>query len=200
MARGQGGSLRAQERRPLTTRSALVPRHACSGPFVIPAGPSVIPAGPPCHSRRSPSVIPAGPPLSFPPVVSGNPVSFSSVPSFTWSRMEKALDSRLKMSGMTEGIEDVGNDRAESCTPAWEKPWILQAFCHACSVPFGMPARSSLSFLRVLSVRPAGPPLSFPPVVSGNPVSFSFVPSFMGSCMGKALDSRLKMSGMTAGD
>ena len=37
------------------------------------------PPAPLCHSRRSPSVIPAGPPLSFPPVVSGNPVSFFSV-------------------------------------------------------------------------------------------------------------------------
>ncbi len=50
------------------------------------------------------------PPLSFPPVspitnvgdkVSGNPVSFSSVPSFVWPCM--GMDSRLKTSGMTEG-------------------------------------------------------------------------------------------------
>ena len=42
-----------------------------------------------CHSRRPPSVIPAGPPLSFPQVVSGNPVSCSSVPSFVWACMGK---------------------------------------------------------------------------------------------------------------
>ena len=70
-----------------------------------------------------PSVIPAGPPLSFPPVspitnvgdkVSGNPgacfVVVFVVPLFVWACMGEDLDSRLKMSGMTEG-GIVGNDR-----------------------------------------------------------------------------------------
>ena len=39
------------------------------------SGPSVIPA-------LTLSIVPPAPPLSFSPVVSGNPVSFSSVPSF----------------------------------------------------------------------------------------------------------------------
>ena len=154
---------------------------------------------------------------------------------------------------------------AESCAPAWEQPWILQAFWHACSGPFVMPRQPSpqtspvrgegsgcdsvmpagpfcharwsplscplgpsvhlagslcpscwvplsiplgppLSILPGPSVHPAGspvhpagPPLSFPPVVSGNPVSFFSVPLFGWPCMGKAVDSRLKMSGMTEG-
>ena len=46
--------------------------------------------------------MPAGPPLSFPPVVSGNPVSCFFVPLFVWAGMGEDLDSRLKMSGMTE--------------------------------------------------------------------------------------------------
>ena len=84
--------------------------HSHSGPFGMHAlAPlvfaqvlSVIPAAPLCHSCRSTSVIRAGPPLSFPAVVSGNPVSFSSVPSFGWPCVGKAMDSRLKTSGMTE--------------------------------------------------------------------------------------------------
>ena len=71
-------------------------------PLSILPGPSVHPAGSPVHPAGSP-VHPAGPPLSFPPVVSGNPVSFFSVPLFGWPCMGKAVDSRLKMSGMTEG-------------------------------------------------------------------------------------------------
>jgi len=54
------------------------------------------------HARGSPSAIPAGlplsypllPPLSFPPVVSGNPVFFFSIPLFGWHAWEKAMDSR----------------------------------------------------------------------------------------------------------
>ena len=49
-----------------------------------------------------PSVMPVGPPLSFPPVVSGNPVFCFFVPLFVWAGMGEDLDSRLKMSGMTE--------------------------------------------------------------------------------------------------
>ena len=63
--------------------------------------PSVMPPGP-CPSRRAPLSC-RRPPLSFPPVVSGNPVSFSSIPSFVWLCMGKAMDSRLTMSGMTAG-------------------------------------------------------------------------------------------------
>ena len=43
-------------------------------------------------------------------------------------------------------------------------------------------------------------PLSFPQVFSGNPASFSLVPSFVCPCWEKLLDSRLKTSGMTEGD
>ena len=67
-------------------------------------------------------------------------------------------------------------------------------------VPPVMPALTSQSCPPVPLVMPLAPPLSFPPVVSGNPVSFSSVPSFVWPCMEKAMDSRLKMSGMTAGD
>ena len=61
------------------------------------------PAGPPCQSRCPLWHTRSVPPLSFPPVVSGNPVSFSSVHSFVWSCMGKAMDSRLQTSGMTAG-------------------------------------------------------------------------------------------------
>ena len=44
------------------------------------------PLYPLCHSRS--------PPLSFPPVVSGNSASFSSVLSFVCPCMENAVDSR----------------------------------------------------------------------------------------------------------
>ena len=44
----------------------------------------VIPTLPSRHSRLAPLVIPALSILSFPPVFSGNPVSFSSVLSFVW--------------------------------------------------------------------------------------------------------------------
>ena len=67
---------------------------------------SGIPLFPPSllSSPPLPSVIPALPILSFPPVFSGNPVSFSSVLSFVWPpNWEQPVDSRLKMSGMTEG-------------------------------------------------------------------------------------------------
>ena len=67
-------------------------------------------------------------------------------------------------------------------------------------VPPVMPALTSQSCPPVPLVMPLAPPLSFPPVVSGNPVSFSSVPSFVWPCMEKAMDSRFKMSGMTAGD
>ena len=79
-----------------------------AGPPVMPAGPPVMPAGPPVMPA-GPSVMPAGPPLSFPPVVSGNPVSCFFVPLFVWAGMGKDLDSRLKMSGMTErGLPTAG--------------------------------------------------------------------------------------------
>ena len=77
---------------------------------------------------------------------------------------------------------------------------LLWPLWHARSVPSVMPARPLPSFPLAPFCHPAGPLLSFPPVVSGNPESFSSVPSFGWSCMGKAMDSRLKMSGMTEGD
>ena len=50
-------------------------------------------------------------PLSFPQVVSGNPVSFSSVPSFVWACMGKSRGFPIKNVGNdSEGIENVGND------------------------------------------------------------------------------------------
>ena len=86
--------------------------------FVIPASPLCHAAGPLCHARRPLSVMPPGtlcharrPPLSFPPVspitnvgdkVSGNPASCFVVVLFVWACMGEDLDSRLKMSGMTE--------------------------------------------------------------------------------------------------
>ena len=70
-------------------------KRETGAPLSCPPGISVIPAGPLCHVCRAP--------LSFPPVVSGNPVSFSSVPSFVWACMGKTMDSRLKTSGMTAG-------------------------------------------------------------------------------------------------
>ena len=73
---------------------------------------------PPLSGQPVPTVMPAGfplscppvPPLSFPPVslitnvgdkVSGNPGSCSSVPSSGGPAWGKAVDSRLKTSGMT---------------------------------------------------------------------------------------------------
>ncbi len=155
-----------------------------AGLFVIPPVLSVIPAGPLCHARRAFSVMPAGPPLSFPPVspitnvgdkVSGNPGSCFVVLFVVWACMEEAMDSRLKMSGMTEGgIEGVGHDGRHA-----------RPLCHAAGLFVIPPAslsyrQSSLSCPPALFVMPAGPPLSFPPVspitnvgdkVSGNPGS-----------------------------
>ena len=90
-------------------------------------------------------LIPALATLSFPPVVSGNPVSFSSVPSFVWP-----------LHGNSHGfpIENVGNDRgrlrrsgmtwAESVWPCVGKTTdsasllscLLWPLCHTCSAPF----------------------------------------------------------------
>ena len=139
----------------------LPPGHARSLPSVMSAAPF-------CHVRRfSPSVIPA--------VFSGNPVSFLFCLFIRVALHGKALDSRLKMSGMTRG---------ELCVPAYP-------FCHACPSP-SVHARS------LPSVMPAGfPLLSCPPVLAGIQCFFSSVPSFVWPCLGKALDSRLKTSGMT---
>ena len=167
------------------------------------------------QARSGPLVIPAGPLLSFPPVspitnvgdkVSGNPVSCFVVPSFVCPCMGKAMDSRLttsgmtegglKASGMTEGLPGLFVMPRHPLTPALSRKGRgrRMRLCHA---------------RRAFSVMPAGPPLSFPPVspitnvgdkVSGNPGSCSSVPSFGWPCMGKAVDSRLKMSGMTEED
>ena len=89
------------------------------------------------------------------------------------------------MSGMTEGLL-----------------WVL---CHAPTPPHPGPlpegereTGAPLSCPPVLFVMPAGPPLSCPPVVSGNPVFFLFL--ICVGLHGKTMDSRLIMSGMTAGD
>ncbi len=193
--------------------------HACSVPLCqARRSPLSCPPVPPCHSRRSPSVIPAGFPLSFPPVppchsrrllagIQGLALlSLLRVVLHGKSRgfpIKNVGNDRRGINNVRNdrAIENVGNDRAESCAPAGEKPWILQAFCHACSVPLCQARRSP-------SVSPAGPPLSGPPVspitnvgdkVSGNPGSCSSVPSSGGPAWGKAVDSRLKTSGMTEG-
>ena len=99
-----------------------------AGLFVIPPVLSVIPAGPLCHARRPLSVMPPGPLCHS----RRFPLSFSCPPaSLCHSRrllagiqclallflyscgpcMEEAMDSRLKMSGMTEeGLNNVGHD------------------------------------------------------------------------------------------
>ena len=169
--------------------------HARRPPLACPPAPSGTPAGPLWHSRRSPFVMPVRafcharrPPLSFPPVFSGNPVFFSSVPVI-----------RVALHGKRHGfpIKNVGNDMGRNRvapherSPGFCKPFGMPALapCHARQTPLSCPSEPS--------VMPAGPPLSFPPVFSGNPVFFSSVPSFVWSCMGKGMDSRLKTSGMT---
>ena len=87
--------------------------------------------------------------------------------------------------GGAEGTEEAREGRASGFWPRETQPYKALA---PLSVPPGP------------SVMPAGPPLSCPPVFSGNPASFSSVPSFVWPCMGKAVDSRLKTSGMTEGD
>ena len=79
-----------------------------------------MPPGAPCHAAGSPPSCPPAPPLSCPPVVSGNPVFFSSVPFI-----------RVTLHGESHGfpINNIGNDNggsktsgmtgAESCGPAW---------------------------------------------------------------------------------
>ncbi len=122
-----------------------------------------------------PSVIPAGPPLSFPPVVSGNPASCFVVLSFVWPCMGKAMDSRLKTSGMTEG-----ELKASGMTECLLCLFVMPArpLCHS--------RQSSLSFPPAPSVMPAGPPLSFPPVVSGNPASCFVVLLFVWPLHGRS--------------
>ena len=86
------------------------------------------------------------PPLSFPQVSSGNPVLFFCPFLRVVPDWEKTLDSRLKMSGMTEGGggHDRGGDVGSSpVIPAIPRP----SFPHV-------------------------PPLSFPQGFSGNPVLF----------------------------
>ena len=150
---------------------------------VIPPGLFVMPAGLSLSYRR--------PPLSFPPAplchsrrllagIQHLALLFFFLCGPAW---RKDLDSRLKMSGMTEeGLNNVGHD--------------------------GRPARPLCHARRGLSVIPAGFPLSCPPVspitnvgdkVSGNPASCFVVLSFVWPCMGKTMDSRLKTSGMTEG-
>ena len=93
------------------------------------------------------------PPLSFPQGFSGNPVSFSSVPSFVWPHPGKVLGFPITNVGNDRrAIEQVGNARGQLNTSGTTDGEI---------------------------VGPRIPPLSFPQGVSGNPVSFSSVLSFV---------------------
>ena len=128
-----------------------------------PVSPPSFPPVPLCHSRES-----------------GNPESFSSVPSFV------CLPHGEKTSGFP--IKNVGNDREEGMSGMTAegmsglllsfplvplRPSHRSPFCPSRLAPSVLPAGLS-------SVLPAGPPPSFPPVpllsfpqvVSGNPVFF----------------------------
>ena len=74
-----------------------------------------------CHSRLIPLLsfppglllsFPLGLLLSFPQVVSGNPVSFSSVSSFVWPYLGRNPGFPIKNVG-NDREGDVGNDRRE---------------------------------------------------------------------------------------
>ena len=70
-------------------------------PLSCPLGPLSYPLVLHSHARWSSSVMPTGPSLSFPPVVSGNPVFFCSF--ICVGLQGKTMDSRLITSGMTAG-------------------------------------------------------------------------------------------------
>ena len=127
---------------------------------VMPAAlPSVNPAGSPfCHVRRfSPLLIPPVLPSVIPAGISRESSVFFFCPFIRAALHGKALDSRLKMSGMTRG---------ELCVPA----------CPLCHVR-------------------RFPPLSFPPVFSGNPVFFLFCPFIRAALPGKSLGFPIKNVG-----
>ena len=112
--------------------------------------------------------------------------------------MGKAMDSRLTMSGMTEGgLTTWGMTEGLLCLFVMPRHPLTPALSRK-----GEGAGCA-------SVMPAGSPLSFPPVspitnvgdkVSGNPVSCFVVLLFVWGCMGEAMDSRLPTSGMTEED
>ena len=106
-----------------------------------------------CHSRRPPPVIPASPLLSFPPVVSGNPVSFL-LPR-----------SRHPPNPVPPGPQ-LPAIPLDSCSPITNVGDRLRG--HDRSVRRGQPPRPTQTLLSF----PPVSPLSFPQVVSGNPRSF----------------------------
>ena len=114
--------------------------HARRPPLSCPPGLFVMPAGPLCHSRWPPSVIPAG---------CQRESSILLCCSFCLYGpcMGEAMDSRLKMSGMTEGGLNTGG-----MTEGMLCLFVMPAgpLCHVCW--------SSLSCRRGPSVIPAGFP------------------------------------------
>ena len=120
------------------TRSDLFVMPALA-PLSCPPAPSGTPAGPLWHSRRSPFVMPVRafcharrPPLSFPPVFSGNPVFFSSVPVI-----------RVALHGKRHGfpIKNVGNDMGGIVWPRMREA-LDSASLLACLLwPLVMPVR-----------------------------------------------------------
>ena len=157
-----------------------------------------MPAGPLCHSRRLLAGIQR---LSLPSLSSGAPA---------WETHGFPITN---VGNDRRGIEHVGHDGRPARAPLTEGllwplcharltplSYLLCPLCHTCRPPFVMPARAPLLCPPALSVIPAGPPLSFPQVVSGNPASFSFVPFFGAPAWEKVMDSRLKTSGMTEGE
>ena len=98
----------------------------------------------------------------------------------------------LAQMSFKDSIKDCRIQDPPSCPPD-----LLR---HARRTSFVRPAGPPLSGPPVSSVIPAGPPLSFPPVVSGNPVSCSSIPSFGWSCMGKSHGFPIKNVGNDMGE
>ena len=167
--------------------------------LLFPLSPSGLPALPFWSSRSpllvfplSPSVIPAKAGIQC----------LSSVPFIRGPRLGKTHGFPITNVGNDRGaMDNVGHDSGQnraalftpllSCPPVPPSvmsdvpPSVMPAgspFCHARCSPFVM---SALPFCHSRE--------------SGNPVSFFFVPFIRGPRLGKALDSRLKMSGMTSG-
>ncbi len=181
----------------------------------IPAGPPLsFPQGPHCHSRRAPSVIPARPPLSFPQgplchsrrVLAG--IQCFLCPFIRVPRPGKNAGFPIKNVG-NDRVGGVGNDRTGGIgntgrdfplplgegfvdfIPAGHPLSFPQGpLCYSHKAPSVIPARPPLSFPQGPLCHSRRPPLSFPQGVSGNPVFFSYVPSFVCPGRGKMLDSR----------
>ena len=150
------------------------------------------PAYPLCHSRR--------PLLSFPPVVSGNPVSCSSVlscvepriPPLSFPQAPPVIPAvfsgnPVSFSSVLSCVGPPGNPLDSRLkTSGMTDGEIVEPhlpFCHSRIPPLSFPpvvSGNPVSCSSVPScVRPRIPLLSFPPVVSGNPMSFSSVLSFV---------------------